>query len=113
MSGAMPPSQDVDTECGEHLRDLHHQVVAVRPGQGVDLGIPTGIEEERKRKPAQSADIANPMRRGAITACRHALEHVTDVADERIRHWCNIYQPARERTWRPPVSSCNRIVRSP
>src|SRR5262249_40284127 len=93
---------------GENFGDFIEEVIAVGATKGVDtlliparlpvvsdrscalrkrhdLGVEAGIKEERVRQAAPSADVASAMRRRTIETAREAIQHVTDIADNRVR----------------------------
>src|SRR5262249_28847525 len=99
--------QDVAAELGEYLGDLAQEGVAVggrerpqilpvpapvpgvpgpRPvGQRRYFGTEARVQEERERQPAVTAEVADPVRCRPVPAAGEAVEHVTDVADQRAR----------------------------
>src|SRR5262245_3826748 len=102
----------------EHLRHLAQQIITVGATKLVHAGaVPApvlivvedtrfgkvdrlhfgsevGIEEEGKRQAVAAGAVAYAMWRRTIQAAGHAIEHVSDVADEGAGHWRRV-DPAR------------------
>ena len=78
-----------------------------------DEGAESWVEEERKREPVARGRVADPVRRRAVEAAGHPVQHVANVADERPGHRRAGTQLDRDLISRPPASSCSRMVSIP
>src|ERR1051325_2476909 len=91
---------------GEHPPHFTQQVIAISPAKFVDArAIPTfgliivnravysywshfrvevGVKKEGERHAVLSAQVPHAMRRRAVMASRHTIQHIADIAHERI-----------------------------
>ena len=61
------------------------RVAPERVGHRPNVRVPRRIEEEREGEPVVRPDVAHPVRRRPVSTAGHALEHVAEVDDERVR----------------------------
>src|SRR5215470_7302539 len=98
------------SQLGEYLRHFGQQIVPVGTAELVytravpapvlivvedwrsgkldrpHFGGEIGIEKEGEREAVAAGAVAHAMRRGTVQAAGHAIEHVSDVADEGVGH---------------------------
>ena len=54
------------------------------------FGIEVRIKEKCEGKTIVFCNVLHAMRRRQVAAAREAIQHVADIADERIRYWSDV-----------------------
>src|SRR4029077_3710248 len=72
-------------------------------GQRRYFGAEARVQEEGERQPAVAAEVADPVRCRPVPAAGEAVEHVTDVADQRARDRRGIDPALRRWELQPPA----------